>query len=83
MGLFGFFKKKGASAEMQKRVQQHIAELDSPDAAVRLAACEGLRDLAPHSEPATERLLEMINDPDGDVCNMASQATTDIQASLG
>ena len=84
MGLFGFFNKKsGTSPEIQTRVQALIAQLDSPDAKQRLEAAQGLRDLAPHASAATDKLLELINDPDGDVCNMASQAMTEIQAAQG
>ncbi len=84
MGLFGFFnKKKGASAEIEARVQELIQKLDDGDAKVRFEAAQGLRDLGAHAEPATDKLLELINDPDGEVCNMASQAMTEIQAALG
>ena len=84
MGLFGFFnKKQSASADAEARVGQLLVQLDSPDPAQRLVACEGLRDLASHAEPAMDKLLELLNDPDGDVCNMASQAVTEIQAAQG
>ena len=81
MGLFGFGKKKqaGPSPEEQAQIQAFIADLKSEDAKVRLAACEGLLAKAEVAAAAAPALLDLIDDPDGDVCLAASSALTEIQ----
>lgn len=51
-----------------------LAELDSPDPAVRLRACRALGDLGRRAAAASERLQQLFVDPDGDVCNAAADA---------
>lgn len=85
MGLFGFFKKNKSSAspEIAARVKALVAQLDSSDPTERVRACNELEKLAPHGEPAAEKLLNLIDDDDGDVCLAASAALTEIQRETG
>lgn len=85
MGLFGFFGKKNSasSSEAAARVLELVKQLDDTDPKQRLAACIELEQLAPHGEPAAEKLLSMIDDADGDVCLAASAALTEIQRETG
>ncbi len=78
MGLFDKFKKKpdGApSAEVASLIQQ----LASPDARLRAEACRALGRLGPRAEAASTQLHELINDDDGDVCNAAAAALSEIE----
>jgi HEAT repeat protein len=56
-----------------------VAELGSADPAVRLRACRALGDLGGRARSATERLQQLFNDPDGDVCNAAADAYSRIE----
>ena len=81
MGLFGFGKKKdkGNSPDVQARIEELCSDLKSEDPKVRLAACEELLAKAEVAADAEPALLDLIDDPDGDVCLAASSALTEIQ----
>ena len=81
MGLFGFGRKKGTgnSPEVQARIEELCSDLKSEDPKVRLAACEELLAKAEIAGDAEHALLDLIDDPDGDVCLAASSALTEVQ----
>ncbi|TDJ74921.1 MAG: hypothetical protein E2O39_04390 [Planctomycetota bacterium] len=84
MGIFDFLKKStGTSPADVARVQELVVMLASDDAKVRLAACKELEQLAPSGGAAAEKLLALIDDSDGDVCQSASAALTEIQLHTG
>lgn len=62
-----------------ERVAALLAELDSPDPAQRLRACRALGDLGGRAQSATERLQQLFDDPDGDVCNAAADAYSRVE----
>ncbi len=84
MGIFDFLKKStGPPSADVARVQELVQMLSSDDPKERLAACQELQQLAPAGAAAAEKLLSMIDDPDGDVCLAASAALTEIQRHTG
>ena len=84
MGIFDFLKKSTDSPSADiARVQELVVMLSSEDPKTRLAACKELEQLAPSGKAAAEKLLDMIDDSDGDVCQAASAALTEIQRHAG
>ena len=82
--ILDFLKKStGPPSTDVLRVNELVPLLSSEDQAVRLATCKELEQLAPAGEAAAEKLLDMIDDPDGDVCLAASAALTEIQRHTG
>jgi hypothetical protein len=81
MGLMDLFRKKGDGAPPPD-LDQWIAKLSSPDAKVRVEACRKLQGYGARAAKATPKLQELIDDVDGDVCNAAAAALTDIERNL-
>ena len=78
MGLFGKLFGK-SSDEPSEEVQALIAQLDDADPAVRGEAAKRLGDLGAKASAATDKLLELMNDDDGDVCNFAADAYSKVE----
>lgn len=80
MGLKDLFKKRdeGAGAG-SAAVDALVHKLSDPDPKARLAACRELAKLGPRAEKAVPRLHELIDDDDGDVCNAAAAALSEIE----
>jgi HEAT repeat protein len=80
MGLKDLFKKRddggGASSAA---VDGFVRQLSDPDPKVRLTACRELAKLGRRAEKAVPRLHELIDDDDGDVCNAAAAAISEIE----
>lgn len=53
--------------------------LDDPDPKVRLRACRQLGELGRAAQAAGEKLQDRLNDEDGDVCNAAAAALSEIE----
>jgi len=80
MGLFDFLKKKaGDGGAASGRVRELIAQLGGADRDARLAACRELGALGPAAAAALDKLQELIDDDDGDVCNAAAAAMSEIE----
>ena len=83
MGLFGKLFGKGAPKEDTERIQTLLAQCDQEGAKEREEACKALGGLAGQvdasHETITEKMLELINDDDGDVCNAAADAYAKIE----
>jgi HEAT repeat protein len=80
MGLFGFKKGKERPDDgTLARVRELASQLDDPDPKVRLAACRELGRLGRAAAPASEKLQERLDDDDGDVCNAAAAALSEIE----
>ncbi|HIG11995.1 MAG: HEAT repeat domain-containing protein [bacterium] len=78
MGFFG--KLFGSTpSEPSPEVRALIVQLDDPDAAVRASAAESLGNLGGAAKAAGEKLLELLNDEDGDVCNKAADAYSKVE----
>ena len=78
MGIFNkLFGKpsEGPSPE----VLELIAALDDPDPARRGQAAKRLGELGSEASAATDKLLELLNDEDGDVCNLAADAYSKVE----
>lgn len=83
MGLFSKLFGRGSSDDVPPpEVQERIDQLDHADAAVRLEAARALGDLGGKAKAAVDKLEELINDPDGDVCNAAADAYAKIERGL-
>lgn len=78
MGLFGKLFGK-SSDEPSEEVRALIVQLDDPDPAVRGQAAKQLGELGASAKAATEKLLELMNDDDGDVCNLAADAYSKVE----
>ena len=83
MGWFDFLKRKQASPQAINDpgivVSELIQKLEDRDAAVRLDACKRLAEMGSEASPAIEKLHELINDEDGEVCLAAAAALSEIE----
>ena len=79
MGLFSKLFGKDASKDEDPRVAAWIAQCDDPDPKVRAQACIELGKLGGKAKAASDKLLELINDVDGDVCNAAADAYSSVE----
>jgi hypothetical protein len=79
MGLFSKLFGQGSSPEGDPRVPVLIAQCDDPDPARRAEACRELGRLGAKARTATDKLLELMNDVDGDVCNAAADAYASVE----
>lgn len=80
MGLFSKLFGRGSSSDgPSEEVDALIAQLDDADAKVRLAAALALGELGGKAKSAVNKLEELINDVDGDVCNAAADAYAKIE----
>ena len=79
MGLKDLFKKRDESGANPSAVDGLVQQLSATDPKVRLAACRELAKLGPRAEKAVPRLHELIDDDDGDVCNAAAAAISEIE----
>jgi HEAT repeat protein len=81
MGLKDLFKKRddGRGASDAGEVSGWIAKLSDPDWKVRMAACQALGKLGPRAQVAAPKLQELIDDDNGDVCNAAAAALSEIE----
>ncbi len=79
MGLKDLFKKRddGGSASSAP-IDGLVQQLSDRDPKVRLAACRELAKLGTRARKAVPRLHELIDDDDGDVCNAAAAAISQI-----
>lgn len=81
----GMFSKLfgGGSTEDGERIRELLALCEDGDPIRRREACDSLGNLAGQledsKETVTDKLLEMINDADGDVCNSAADAYAKIE----
>ena len=80
MGLRDLFKKRddGRGADSTE-VSAWIGKLSDPDWKVRMAACQALGKLGPSARSAALKLQELIDDDNGDVCNAAAAALSEIE----
>jgi HEAT repeat protein len=80
MGLKDLFKKRddGGSAGTPA-LDALLLKLDDADWRVRLDACRELAKLGPRAERAVPKLQDLINDDNGDVCNAAAAALSEIE----
>jgi HEAT repeat protein len=80
MGLKDLFKKRdddrGAASP---DIAAWIAKLGDGDWKVRMAACQALGKLGPKAAAAAPKLQELIDDDNGDVCNAAAAALSEIE----
>lgn len=79
MGLFDLFKKKPEASGADREVEALVAELASADPKVRFQACRALGRLGSRAEQAVPKLNELTADDDGDVCNAAAAALSEIE----
>ncbi|MBL8857947.1 MAG: HEAT repeat domain-containing protein [Planctomycetes bacterium] len=80
MGLKDIFKKRGGGRDADApELKALMAQLDDSDWKVRLAACRALQKLGPRAQPAAARLQDLIEDDNGDVCNAAAAALSEIE----
>ncbi len=82
MGFFDFLKPKPSAPEPGTRaalVPELMRALDDPDPKVRLRACRQLGELGRAAQAAGEKLQDRLNDEDGDVCNAAAAALSEIE----
>ena len=82
MGVFDFFKRKpvqSGAASAGPRLAELLIALSDRDPKVRLAACRELGAMGRGAADAGERLQELLDDEDGDVCNAAAAALSDIE----
>jgi HEAT repeat protein len=82
MGLFDFLKRKPSGTESgaaPAQLSELLRKLDDPDPKVRLAACRDLGALGRAARAAGEKLQERLDDEDGDVCNAAAAALSEIE----
>ena len=71
MGLFSkLFGRGSAGDDSSPEVAALIAQLDDADAQVRLAAAIALGELGSRAKAAVSKLEVLINDEDGDVCEI-------------
>jgi len=83
MGLFGKLFGGGGAREDGGHVRALLAQCEEGDPQRRAAACAALGELAGRfgqsKEAVGEKLLELINDDDGDVCNAAAAAYSRVE----
>ncbi len=82
MGLFDFLKGKprqDPSGGESPRILELVQQLDDPDAKVRLRACRELGGFGHGARAASEKLQQLLDDVDGDVCNAAAAALSEIE----
>lgn len=80
MGLKDLFKKRGdAGGSDSPEVKAWIEKLSDSDWKVRQAACQALGKLGPRAHEAVPKLQELIVDDNGDVCNAAAAALSEIE----
>lgn len=78
MGLFDLFKKREQPDVDPAEIQRHVRQLSAADPKARIAACQALGRLGAAAQPAVPALQALIDDDDGDVCNAAAAALSDI-----
>jgi HEAT repeat protein len=80
MGLKDLFKKRDdGGSSSSAAIDALVQKLSDPDPKVRLTACRDLAKLGSRAEKAVPRLHELIDDDDGDVCNAAAAAISEIE----
>lgn len=79
MGLFDLFKKKPEAPGVDREVEALIAKLASADVKTRFEACRALGRLGTRAQAAVPKLNELTADDDGDVCNAAAAALSEIE----
>ncbi len=78
MGFLGKLFGKSSDGPSEE-VKALIAQLDDPDPAVRGQAAQALGNLGGGASAAADKLLELLNDSDGDVCNFAADAYAKVE----
>ena len=80
MGLKDLFKKRDdAGGASPATIDALVHKLSDPDPKARLAACRELAKMGPRAMKAVPHLHELIDDDDGDVCNAAAAALSEIE----
>lgn len=81
MGLRDLFKKRRGDADGPPPAELAllVERLAHADWKVRFEACVALRALGPRALAAAPRLHELTNDDNGDVCNAAAAALSEIE----
>lgn len=80
MGLKDLFKKRGDGREAEPaELQALIHKLSDADWRERLEACLALKKIGPRAQRAAPLLHELITDDNGDVCNAAAAALSEIE----
>jgi HEAT repeat protein len=80
MGFKDLFKKRDdGRGERAGDVDALIQKLGDPDWKVRFEACQALGRCGPRAEKAALLLQELLNDDNGDVCNAAAAALSEIE----
>lgn len=79
MGIFKKLFGGEASKGDDPRVPALLKQCDDPDPKVRAAACRELGKLGGRAKSSADKLLELINDVDGDVCNAAADAYSSVE----
>lgn len=80
MGLKDLFKKRDDGPDAGAAdVEVLVRQLSDADWRVRLAACRALAKLGRRARSATPVLQDLINDDNGDVCNAAAAALSEIE----
>lgn len=83
MGILDkLFGGGGPSKQELARVDALLAQCDDPDPKRRAAACTELGKLGGKAAAATDKLQELMNDVDGDVCNAAADAYSKVERGL-
>ena len=83
MGWFDFLKRKQVSppgaGDRGVAVHELMQKLDHRETALRLEACKRLAELGGEASVAVEKLHELLNDEDGEVCLAAAAALSEIE----
>jgi len=79
MGLKDLFRKRDDGRADAAEVDALVARLADPDWNVRLEACRALGRMGRRAERAAPALQELITDDNGDVCNAAAAALSEIE----
>lgn len=79
MGLKDLFRKRDDGRTDAAEIDALVARLADPDWQVRLEACRALGRMGRRAERAAPALQELITDDNGDVCNAAAAALSEIE----
>jgi HEAT repeat protein len=80
MGLKDLFKKRDdGQGTGAAEIDALVRKLGDSDWQVRLEACRALAKMGPRAAKAAPLLQELINDDNGDVCNAAAAALSEIE----